>query len=481
MPIANLLPFALWAALWLGTSPGSFNNVLSPGSPTHFLQGLSAVLPFAAAFAAGVIIIFKQSQRLPSGFQLFSPLTLAAIYGVVGLIAAFNSPSGAVALRWAALYLTVPLVLWAIVWGADPLGRASRIVSSTWLLIVLASTALFVTALIYLELTDMFLDPARFLECRGGAWLNNSNWIDLTSGQLRDTGVGRYAAIAAIIAISGLWQARWRPVWLLVFLSSFILLLFTGARGSFAGFAAGAALTVLLYAGRRALLVGALLLAVLIPIFWATGAHSTFVDKCVVGGYQGGSPVSATQAPSVGQQPAPDAPSQQQADLSVSAREQAAVGTPAALSSEEGPGSLRRFVKFTGRTAVWAEGLKLLRDSPFLGFGFHADRLILGTHMHNAFLHALFQTGIVGTIPFMGALIFGWLLLFKAARKLAQFPLTHKHLIIQSGGILAFLTMRAVPESTGAFFGIDWLILAPLLLYLHLVNSSLRSMGSTAR
>jgi O-antigen ligase len=125
--------------------------------------------------------------------------------------------------------------------------------------------------------------------------------------------------------------------------------------------------------------------------------------------------------------------------------------------------------------------LKLLKDSPFLGFGFHADRLILGTHMHNAFLHALFQTGIIGTIPFMGSLIFGWVLLFRAARKLALFPLPHKHLVIQSGGILAFLTIRAFPESTGAFFGIDWLILAPLLLYLHLVNSSLRSMESTAR
>jgi tetratricopeptide (TPR) repeat protein len=873
-PLAKLLPLALWAALWLGVSPGSLSGILSPTSPADFLQGLSGILPFAAAFAAGVVIIFKLSQRLPRGFQVFSPLTLAAIYGVIGLIAASKSPSGAVALRWAALYLTVPLVLWAIVWGTDPLGQARRILNSTWLAIILVSIALFATALIYLDLKDVILDPSRLLECKSG------NWLGLTSGHLRSTGVGRYAAVAAIIAISGLWQARWRPVWFFVLLSSIVLLLSSGARGSFAGFAVGAALTVLLYAGRRALFAGALALAVLVPTFWATGAHRTFLKGCVVGTFQVGSPLSAsmvnqlspaqqqqvlaqgqilsdskalfrratvefnlaryqravdyasqaiqlspyyseayalrgdvyrelgqpqwaqddyilaqrtryllgdvnerlavitslgaqnygdyyirglsrlsigqyegalqdfdqvislkpveylayvnrglaysglgqyeraiedyteaiegsggnlypgspqffknffsrglayfnlgrydsaitdlslaigefphpdraeafiirgiaygelgraelatqdlaqneaaiedlgpgfrlnpqaanvyyarglayfhlgqyqraitffdeatrldprdaaayakrgtaygalgqqdraiqdldlatgldsqdsaersgsldgqtdvspqqqivpqvsesetssndrqlpadssapkqtpsessandqqlpadpsapkqtpsqsstTQAPSVGRQPMPDAPGQQQADLSVSTVE------PAALGSEGSQGSLRRFAKFTGRTAVWAEGLKLFRDSPFLGFGFHADRLILGTHMHNAFLHSLLQTGIMGAIPFMGALIFGWVLLFRTARKLAQFPLSHKHLVIQSGGILAFLTMRSFPESTGAFFGIDWLILAPILLYLHLVNSSLRSMDSTAR
>ena len=46
-----------------------------------------------------------------------------------------------------------------------------------------------------------------------------------------------------------------------------------------------------------------------------------------------------------------------------------------------------------------------------------------------------------------------------------------KRLAIQCGGVLAFLTVRSFPESTGAFFSVDWLILAPVLFYLQLVNA----------
>jgi O-antigen ligase len=130
------------------------------------------------------------------------------------------------------------------------------------------------------------------------------------------------------------------------------------------------------------------------------------------------------------------------------------------------------FFSFTGRTAVWAEGWNLFTRSPLLGYGFHADRLKLGHHMHNSFLHAMVQTGLVGTIPFVAALLLGWVLLLKALRNLLRLPGNHKHLVIQTAGVLAFLTLRSIPESTGAFFGVDWLLLAPLLLYLQVVNHS---------
>ena len=43
-------------------------------------------------------------------------------------------------------------------------------------------------------------------------------------------------------------------------------------------------------------------------------------------------------------------------------------------------------------------------------------------------------------------------------------------LTIQAGAVLGFLSARALPESSGAFFGIDWLILAIVLLALQLVH-----------
>jgi O-antigen ligase len=129
------------------------------------------------------------------------------------------------------------------------------------------------------------------------------------------------------------------------------------------------------------------------------------------------------------------------------------------------------FFKFSGRTAVWVEGWRLFKTSPLIGFGFHADRLMLGTHLHNSMLQALLQAGLIGAIPFVAAVIFGWVSFFRIVLKLAQIPVAHKHLVIQCGGVLAFLTMRSLPESTGAFFGVDWLILAPVLFYLQVVNN----------
>ena len=126
----------------------------------------------------------------------------------------------------------------------------------------------------------------------------------------------------------------------------------------------------------------------------------------------------------------------------------------------------------TGRAEVWAAGWKLFIESPLLGYGFHADRLILRTHMHNAFMHALVQTGLIGTILFIGALVFGWGLLFKGLQNRAYLPAVHKHLLIQTTGVMTFLSVRAIFESTGAFFGVDWLVLGPLLLYLKMVNSA---------
>ena len=86
-------------------------------------------------------------------------------------------------------------------------------------------------------------------------------------------------------------------------------------------------------------------------------------------------------------------------------------------------------------------------------------------------MHSLVQTGILGSIAYVVAALFGWVLLFKVTRNLDSLSVTHKQLVIQSGAVLGFLTMRAFPESTGAFFGVDWLLLAPILIYLYMVDS----------
>jgi O-antigen ligase len=110
-------------------------------------------------------------------------------------------------------------------------------------------------------------------------------------------------------------------------------------------------------------------------------------------------------------------------------------------------------------------------ESPFLGYGFHADRFLLNTHAHNSFVHALLQTGAIGTIPFLLALLLAWLLLIRAGLKQFIFSQDQKSLFIQVSGMLTFLSVRSFSESTGAFFGVDWLLLGPILLFLQVVNT----------
>lgn len=87
-------------------------------------------------------------------------------------------------------------------------------------------------------------------------------------------------------------------------------------------------------------------------------------------------------------------------------------------------------------------------------------------------MHSIVQTGLIGTIPLMAALILTWWLLLRAVKKLTVLPDCHKFLVIQVAGVVAFMSIRTITESTGAFFGVDWLLLAPMMLYLELVNRS---------
>lgn len=529
--LVAVLPMVLWAVVWLTVIPNSGGRLLSPfgaGAVTHALQDF---FPFLAALIAAVVILTKLSLGRAWRFGLLSPLGLASAYGLVGLAFAWKSPDGIVALRWAALYLSVPLVVWAIVWGSDALINLRRVINLTWLIIILATTALFVVGLVKLDLLEVLLNPTALFQCSSG------NWYDLTAGQLRDTGVGRYSGISAIVSLAGLWHRRWRLIWVIVFVASVIVLLYSGARSSYMGFAAGAALVVLVNGGLRGVAVCAAAIVLVVTVAWSSGYPGGFIGQCIfrsappspveqppanLSPVETTGPASTKEGPSSAVVLEPKAASQlQELESSGQSPDQAEAAAPEQRASEppiqlevtsselisaqappEGEAGLessrpdlpdvpapsqlpskgrtsldwlfrvvpKGFFTFTGRTQVWAKGWNLFKGSPFVGHGFHADRLLLGTHMHNSLMHALVQTGVFGTIPFVAAIFYAWYLLIKRLRNLAQLTLAHKHLIVQTGGILAFLTMRAFPESTGAFFGIDWIILAPLLLYLHLVN-----------
>ena len=133
-------------------------------------------------------------------------------------------------------------------------------------------------------------------------------------------------------------------------------------------------------------------------------------------------------------------------------------------------GSLENAFFLTGRETTWRKALELAFRSPFVGHGFHADRLMLeGEHVHMAYLHSLIQSGVLGALLFAGAVIGIWVLVVRnrvvqrtvLVEGAGNFPLT------ESVAVLGFLTARSFFESTAAFYGVDLLLLAPVVAYLQ--------------
>ena len=438
--IILLAPMGLWGMLWLsiGTGEGNIKGIVAPDTPRQFIDGIRSVFPFAAAAAALAIIFFGIKGRRPPGVLFFGPMGLAAVYGAVGVISSIVSVDQPQALYWSLAYLSVPFVLWSLVWRREMVSYLGLLVDYTGTVVVLIVAALFIVSLANFDLGSSLLNPARLAECNSAI---PGDYARLTSGVLRSTGVGRYAAIGAIVAMAALWRSDRKALWGIVLLASLSLLIFSGARSAYLGFALAGPFTALALWGEKVVVAVAVVAVLSVPVFWATGIHQTFLDNCVF-------------------RQAPGAPSTQ---------------TIPAQPTQESDGKLlgyipSAFFKFTGRTAVWDQGWDLFLESPVLGYGFNADRILLNTHMHNAFMHALVQTGTLGTLPFVAALILGWFLLGRAMLNLGRFSTVRKSLTIQAGGILIFLTFRGISESSGAFFGIGWLLLAPMLFYLQIVN-----------
>ncbi|MCX6722546.1 MAG: WecB/TagA/CpsF family glycosyltransferase, partial [Candidatus Staskawiczbacteria bacterium] len=129
------------------------------------------------------------------------------------------------------------------------------------------------------------------------------------------------------------------------------------------------------------------------------------------------------------------------------------------------------FFTLSGRTTgIWPQSWRLFLSSPLIGYGFQADRVFLnGQHTHNTLFQALVQTGLLGTIP----LIFAFLLTFIYlcyALKTKNIKEEEKCFLVVISGVFVFFAVRAITESSGAYFDADWLFLAPIIAYIQVYN-----------
>ena len=132
-------------------------------------------------------------------------------------------------------------------------------------------------------------------------------------------------------------------------------------------------------------------------------------------------------------------------------------------------GSLGRLVDLTGRQLTWQQAMVEIKKSPFLGWGFHADRILLDSqHMHNSYLHAMMHGGIVGLVFFVAAVFSIWYVILKekVLKRIKDADEINRPFLIESVLIIGFFTARSFFESTAAFFGVDLLLFIPAAAYI---------------
>ena len=92
--------------------------------------------------------------------------------------------------------------------------------------------------------------------------------------------------------------------------------------------------------------------------------------------------------------------------------------------------------------------------------------------MHNSFFQALVQTGLVGTTLFVGAFASAWIWICRSLKRRTRKPSVERAWLIETAGVLSFLTVLSISQSTGAFYGVDWLLLAPLVAHIQILGWS---------
>ncbi|MFC2161157.1 O-antigen ligase family protein [Acidobacteriota bacterium] len=228
-------------------------------------------------------------------------------------------------------------------------------------------------------------------------------------GEMNANGVGRFALV--VIIISGIWffykKEKIRYLWLGLCLAGVFILMFTQSRTALLGLGVASMLFVLIMGFRwYYVLLGPFVALVL----WQAG-------------YTG-----------------------------------------------RAKGEIDILVNLSGRESTWKEAFSLIKQSPFLGWGFHSDRIMLdSSHIHNSYIHATIQSGLLGLVFFVLAITSIWILFFKTKlfKKIRYYEGEDKPFVLVCVLLIGFFSARSLFESTAAFYGVDLLIYLPAVVYVY--------------
>ena len=404
---STLLYLVLWLMLWAGYNSGPW-YVLDPSFPAStpvLIHGVRAFLPVLAGWLALILMLGRGRMKRPA---IMGPLGLFSFFMIIGLGPSFLLPGERAiqAVWWAAAFGAPLAVLILGLTDPQPDVALRNLLTLSWVIDTFMMVAI-ILALPVIGGPSFMPGEGRALHV-GGTFV-----VEKFAGMPgpRNTGLGRYAGVAALAALGRLCQERgWvRVLWLMVLPGSLYILVAAQGRTELLGFIVAAFVILALRRMSRLVMVS---WGIVATWLLATGdMFQRFWQYWTRGG--------------------------------------------------------RFDPTLSGRTLAWQQGWEVFNTSPWVGLGFHADRWFLARaqHIHNGLLQALLQSGLIGTTAFVAA--FAAALVFMVRLYWLSPESRRVPLAAEVPGILIFFTIMNVTEST-AYFSANWLLLAPAMAYLQL-------------
>lgn len=332
-----------------------------------------------------------------------APSRLLFIYGILATISGIFSPEPMWAAYWSIAYLATILTAWTFVDGRFPVESARTMLSITWV-----ATFLVAAYLGHSSSTLIFGHSV-------SAFNRPEAGLDKLS---RASGVARWAAVPGLVsAVRAFYSRRIIPIAIFVTVAGvcFFIVFRMQSRGAVVGsIAALAFILVISSRMRRYALPFMLISTAFLFLLESPGVISQAVSDYLRRG-----------------------------------------------QSEE------LFESMSGRTHAYEHAMMAIADAPIFGRGQWTDRLVFYEHVHNSFLQALLNGGIVGAIPYFASWIVGWIMFFRLRNKWKWLNREDQLCLLESGAVMMFFTVRAIPETTTASYAVDLLVMVAVYVYLE--------------
>jgi len=347
-----------------------------------------------------------------------APSRLLLIYGVLAAISGIFSPEPMWAAYWSIAYLATILTAWTFVDGQSPVESARTMLLITWV-----ATFLVAAYLGHSSSTMIFGHSM-------SAWNRPETGLDKLS---RTSGVARWAAVPGLVCVVRAFHSR-RIIPIAIFVAvagiCFFIVYRMVSRGAVFGSVAALVLILVLSSRmRRYALPFVVIATVFLFLLESPGVISQTVSDYLRRGQ-----------------------------------------------------SQELFESMSGRTRAFEHGMMAFTDSPFFGRGQWTDRLVIFEHVHNSFLQALLNGGIVGATPYFASWLAGWIMFFRLRNKQNWLSKEDRLCLLESGAVMMFFTVRAMPETTTASFAVDLLVMVAVYVYLETLtlDTARRQVSSSA-